>query len=80
MRKLSKGEMKFMVQDLLSLKVGKNLKSIIKRKGYTQKQFAEQMNVDPTTVRRWLGRGIKDIDTISAIVKFLDIALTDILK
>lgn len=80
MRKLSKGEMKFMVQDLLSLKVGKNLKSIIKRKGYTQKQFAEQMNVDPTTVRRWLGRGIKDIDTISAIAKFLDIALTDILK
>lgn len=80
MRKLSKGEMKFMVQDLLSLKVGKNLKSIIKRKGYTQKQFAEQMNVDPTTVRRWLGRGIKDVDTIFAIAKFLDIALTDILK
>ena len=69
-----------MMQDLKSVKAGKNLKRIIKEKGYTQDKFAELMYVDPTTVRRWLAHGIKDIDTLSTIADFFDISVMDILK
>ena len=69
-----------MMQDSRSVKAGKNLKRIIKEKGFTQEQFAEQMYVDPTTVRRWLAHGIKDIDTISTIADFFGINVMDILK
>ena len=69
-----------MMQDSMSARAGKNLKRIIKEKGFTQEQFAEQMYVDPTTVRRWLAHGIKDIDTISTIAGFFDIDVMDILK
>jgi len=72
--------MKFMMQDSMSARAGKNLKRIIKEKGFTQEQFAEQMYVDPTTVRRWLAHGIKDIDTISTIAEIFDIDVMDILK
>ena len=68
------------MQDSMSARAGKNLKRIIKEKGFTQEQFAEQMYVDPTTVRRWLAHGIKDIDTISTIAGFFDIDVMDILK
>lgn len=64
----------------MSARAGKNLKRIIKEKGFTQEQFAEQMYVDPTTVRRWLAHGIKDIDTISTIAGIFDIDVMDILK
>lgn len=64
----------------MSARAGKNLKRIIKEKGFTQEQFAEQMYVDPTTVRRWLAHGIKDIDTISTIAGFFDVDVMDILK
>lgn len=70
-----------MVQDdSLSVRAGKNLKRIIKEKGFTQEKFAEKMYVDPTTVRRWLANGIKDIDTIQRIAGFFGIELEDILK
>jgi transcriptional regulator with XRE-family HTH domain len=72
--------MKFMMQDSMSARAGKNLKRIIKEKGFTQEQFAEQMYVDPTTVRRWLAHGIKDIDTISTIAEIFDKDVMDILK
>ena len=68
------------MQDSMSAHAGKNLKRIIKEKGFTQEQFAEQMYVDPTTVRRWLAHGIKDIDTISTIAEIFDIDVMDILK
>ena len=68
------------MQDSMSARAGKNLKRIIKEKGFTQEQFAEQMYVDPTTVRRWLAHGIKDIDTISTIAKIFDMDVMDILK
>ncbi len=64
----------------MSARAGKNLKRIIKEKGFTQEQFAEQMYVDPTTVRRWLAHGIKDIDTISTIAEIFDKDVMDILK
>lgn len=68
------------MQDSMSARAGKNLKRIIKEKGFTQEQFAEQMYVDPTTVRRWLAHGIKDIDTIITIAEIFDIDVMDILK
>ncbi len=68
------------MQDSMSARAGKNLKRIIKEKGFTQEQFAEQMYVDPTTVRRWLAHGIKDIDTISTIAEIFDKDVMDILK
>ena len=68
-----------MQDDSLSARAGKNLKRIIKEKGFTQEQFAEQMFVDPTTVRRWLAHGIKDIDTICLIANFFDMDVIDIL-
>ena len=69
-----------MMQDLKSVKAGKNLKRIIKENGYTQDNFAKQMYVDPATVRRWLAHGIKDIDTICTIAGIFDIDVMDILK
>ena len=69
-----------MMRDSMSARAGKNMKRIIKEKGFTQEQFAEQMYVDPTTVRRWLAHGIKDIDTISTIAEIFDIDVMDILK
>ena len=68
------------MQDSMSARAGKNLKRIIKEKGFIQEQFAGQMYVDPTTVRRWLAHGIKDIDTISTIAEIFDIDVMDILK
>ena len=69
-----------MMQDSASAKAGKNLKRIIRENGFTQEQFAEQMYVDPTTVRRWLAHGIKDVDTIQTIAEFFGITVLDILK
>lgn len=69
-----------MQNDCLSVRAGRNLKRIIKENGFTQEKFAEKMDVDPTTVRRWLARGIKDIDTILTIAKFFDMNVMDILK
>ena len=69
-----------MQNDSLSILVGKNVKRIIKEKGFTQEKFAEKMCVDPTTVRRWLAHGIKDIDTIRSIADLFGIDVMDILK
>ena len=81
MRKLSKGEMKFMMQkDSLSVRAGKNLKRIIKERGLTQEQFAEQIHVDPTTLRRWLAHGIDKMSTIEEIIKIFNIDVWDILR
>lgn len=69
-----------MQNDSLSILVGKNVKRIIKEKGFTQEEFAEKMFVDPTTVRRWLAHGIKDIDTIRSIADLFGIDVMDILR
>ena len=42
-----------------------NVKNLIKSRGYTQDKFAcEVLYIDPTTFRKWLKNGIKDINTI----------------
>ena len=65
-----------------SEKAGQNLKKLIKTSKYkTQDRFAsEGMHVDPTTVRRWLTNGIKDINTIEEISKVLDVSFWELLK
>lgn len=71
-----------MAQDIkISETVGKNLKKLIKQSKYkTQERFAvEGMNVDPVTVRRWISKGIKDIDTIAEIAKVLEINYIELL-
>lgn len=69
-----------MQNDSLPVRAGKNLKRIIKEHGLTQEQFAEQIYVDATTVRRWLKNGIDKISTIEEILNFFDIDVSDILK
>ena len=68
-----------MQTDSLSVRAGKNLKRIIKEHGLTQEEFAGQMFVDPTTVRRWLSSGIDKLSILEEIAKFFDISVTDIL-
>lgn len=69
-----------MQNDSLPVRAGKNLKRIIKEHGLTQEQFAEQIYVDPTTVRRWLSHGIDKMSTIEEIIKLFNISVYDILK
>ena len=63
-----------------SQRAGKNLKNLIKSSKYkTQENFAYVMNVDPTTVRRWLSTGVKDVNTIEEIAIKLDIDFMELL-
>lgn len=68
--------------DSAAIKVGHNLKNLIKNSTWkTQERFAcEAMFVDPTTVRRWLKNGIKDLTLIEEICRVFNIDLVDILK
>ena len=62
-------------------RAGKNLKNLIKEsKHKTQEKFAEVMNVDPVTVRRWIAHGIKDINTIQEIANIFGVDLVELLK
>ena len=66
----------------VSEKVGKNLKTLIKKSKYkTQEKFAiEGIKVDPVTVRRWIAHGIRDINTIYEISIILEVDITDLFK
>ena len=59
----------------ISEQIGANLKIVIKNSKFkTQEKFAcEGMNVDPVTVRRWISKGIRDINTIYEISKVLEV-------
>lgn len=72
----------FMTRQKISERIGKNLKNLIKVSKYkTQDRFAsEGMYVDPTTVRRWIYRGIKDVNTIKEIADTLEIDFWELLK
>ncbi len=72
-----------MTQEKLKSKiVGENLKLLIKKSRFkTQENFAnEGMHVDPVTVRRWIHRGIKDVNTIKEIADILEINFWELLK
>ena len=60
----------------------RNLKNHIKASKYkTQDRFAtEAMYVDPSTVRRWIANGIKDVNTLEEIARALEIDFMELLK
>lgn len=66
----------------LSKRIGRNLKNQIKVSKYkTQDRFAtEAMYVDPSTVRRWIANGIKDVNTLEEIARALEIDFMELLK
>lgn len=58
----------------LSLVAGANLKRLIKNSKYkTQEEFAFEFGTDVRTIRRWVNKGIKNLDTIQQIAAFFDI-------
>ena len=69
-------------REFLSEKIGRNLKKFIKASKFkTQERFAfEGMNVNPSTVRRWISGGIKDINTVEEISIVLEINFEELLK
>ena len=70
-----------MENETLAKNIGRNLKIMIKKSKYrTQDQFANEMNVDPVTVRRWIAHGIRDINTIFEIANALDVDIMDLIK
>lgn len=72
-----------MTQQLtLAQKAGKNLKNLIKNSKFrTQDNFAyEGMFVDPTTVRKWIKNGIRDINTLQEIAEIFDIDFMELFK
>ena len=70
-----------MENETLAKKIGRNLKIMIRKSKYrTQDQFANVMNVDPVTVRRWIAHGIRDINTIFEIANALDVDIMDLIK
>ena len=65
----------------LAKKAGKNLKNLIKNSKFkTQEEFAEVMFVDPSTVRRWIAHGIRDLNLIEQIAIVFGIDFMELLK
>ena len=66
----------------LAEKAGKNLKNLIKKSVYkTQDEFAvNAMMVDPSTVRKWIAHGIRDINLLEEIAEVLDIDFMELLR
>ena len=61
-------------------RVGRNLKNLIKQSVFqTQENFAYEMHVDPTTVRKWLSKGINKLDLIYEIADVLNIDFMELL-
>lgn len=61
--------------------VGRKLKILIKESKFiTQENFADAMDVDATTVRRWISRGVKDINLIEEIADMLELDFWELLK
>ena len=64
----------------LSRNVGLYLKNQLKERKITQEEFAESVNVDPRTVRRWIGYGVHSLDVLVLIATSLDVDLRDVLS
>ena len=64
----------------LSKAVGKNLKAEIKKSGRSQAKFAEEYGCDVRTVNRWCTQGIKDVDLIEDLARFLSLDLYELIR
>ena len=63
-----------------SKNVGRNLKRILKIKGYSQQYFAGMANVEVRTVGRWVNDGINQIDLIAFVAHTLGVRLIDLIS
>ena len=53
------------------IKIGKFIADERKRKGYTQKQLSEKLEISDKTISKWeSGRGYPSIDSLKAISSF----------
>lgn len=58
----------------LSLRVGSNLKRLIKESECkTQQKFAEQFGVSVRNVGRWINGGVKSLDLVQEIASFFGV-------
>ena len=60
---------------------GKRLKVLIRENSEikTQERFAELMNVNVRTVKRWVKEGVDSLSTVKQIADLLEIADTELL-
>ena len=62
-------------------KIGKFLKELRKKKGITQEEFAEMLNVSGRTVSRWeTGTNMSDISLLVDIAEIFDVSIPEIIN
>ena len=62
-------------------KIGFFLKELRKKKGITQEEFAEKLNVSGRTVSRWeTGNNMPDISLLIEIADFFDVIIPEIIN
>ena len=62
----------------LSHQAARFLRRALKAQHCTQENFAEKINCDVRTVRRWLKDGVQSLDNIQLICDALDVSVGDI--
>ena len=61
-------------------KIGKFLKHLLKDKGLTQEQLAEQFNISSRTVSRWeTGSNMPDVNMLIELADFYDVDIREII-
>lgn len=64
----------------LGLVAGANLKHLLKERGMTQEDFADEFGVDVRTVRRWVKGNLYDLRQLQQIADFFEIDVFTILS
>ena len=64
----------------LGLVAGANLKHLLKERGMTQEDFADEFGVDVRTVRRWVKGNLYDLRQLQQIADFFEIDVFAILS
>ena len=61
--------------------IGRFIAAERKRKGYTQKQLAEKLNISDKTVSKWeCGKGFPEVSLLLPLCKELDITVNELLS
>lgn len=70
-----------MVEKYLLVNTGKNVKRLLKEKGYPQDAFAyDVLCVDPVTLRRWLAHGFTNINDLIRIAEYFNVFLEELFQ
>ena len=64
----------------LGLVAGAKLKCLLKERGMTQQDFADEFGVDVRTIRRWVKGGMYDLRQLQQIADFFEIDVFAILS